>query len=178
VTKLSKAERLEAELRALMEEAHASDDMLRYRHIRKYVDPQGTTDFRSYRPELLEYFADMRRTVRRAAGISRSQAKYTSKWWAGSYLDSLLGDLMIFRDKKLRHPRWAEYLLFIFLPEDEREAVAGDLTEEYRTEIVPRFGPVAAKVWFVKQVFSSIWPILRSRLFKLTGIAALGRMLH
>jgi hypothetical protein len=51
-------------------------------------------------------------------------------------------------------PRWAEVLLERLLCERDREAVVGDLREEYGETVYPRCGGVRAKVWYVRQVLS------------------------
>ena len=48
-------------------------------------------------------------------------------------------------------PRWAESLLRMLLPGEDRESVSGDLLEEYRESIVPTLGR-KANAWYVRQV--------------------------
>jgi hypothetical protein len=51
-------------------------------------------------------------------------------------------------------PRWAEGLLRISLKPRDRDAVAGDLLEEYREVVLPGRGRVRAQLWYLKQVLS------------------------
>jgi hypothetical protein len=48
-------------------------------------------------------------------------------------------------------PRWAEALLRMLLPPEERDSISGDLLEEYRESIVPALGG-KADGWYVRQV--------------------------
>jgi hypothetical protein len=48
-------------------------------------------------------------------------------------------------------PRWADSLLLMLLPREDRESVSGDLLEEYRESIVPTLGR-AADTWYVRHV--------------------------
>jgi hypothetical protein len=58
-----------------------------------------------------------------------------------------------------RSPAGAQYLLSL-LPKKYREGLLGDLEEEYRTVVFPRYGPLWAKVYYWVQVLSSFLPIL------------------
>jgi hypothetical protein len=57
-----------------------------------------------------------------------------------------------------RPPRWAEAILHMLLKPHDREAVSGDLLEEYRDAIVPSRGR-AADLWYIQQV---AWYLLRA----------------
>lgn len=72
-------------------------------------------------------------------------------------------------------PACAEKLLYLFLPNRMRKPLIGDLEEEFRTEIAPKFGARFARVWYWKQVLSSLWPLLCRRLIKLASLAWLGK---
>ena len=48
-------------------------------------------------------------------------------------------------------PRWAESLLRMLLPPEDRDSVSGDLLEEYRESVLPALG-AQARVWYVRQV--------------------------
>ncbi len=48
-------------------------------------------------------------------------------------------------------PRWAESLLRMLLPAEDRDSVSGDLLEEYRESVLPALGP-RARGWYVRQV--------------------------
>jgi hypothetical protein len=52
-------------------------------------------------------------------------------------------------------PRWAESLLRMLLPTEDRDSVSGDLLEEYRESIVPALGG-GADGWYVRQVASYV----------------------
>jgi len=60
-----------------------------------------------------------------------------------------------------RPPHWAEAFLHLLLAREHRQTVSGDLLEEYRENIHPRRGQVAADRWYVGQVagfvFSGNW---------------------
>jgi len=56
--------------------------------------------------------------------------------------------------KRIAPPSWLEGLLKTLLPERDREAVSGDLYEEFIEEIVPRLGVARARFWYMRQVLS------------------------
>ena len=49
-------------------------------------------------------------------------------------------------------PGWAEALLRFLLSPKDRQAVSGDLLEEYRESIRPQRGQDAADYWYIRQV--------------------------
>jgi hypothetical protein len=51
-------------------------------------------------------------------------------------------------------PVWAEALLRASLAERSRDAIAGDLLEEYRESVLPAVGTLRARIWYVRQVLS------------------------
>jgi len=57
-------------------------------------------------------------------------------------------------------PRWAESLLRLLLPREDRDSVSGDLLEEYRESIVPVLGRRADR-WYVRQVAGYVWRMTR-----------------
>ena len=69
-----------------------------------------------------------------------------------------------------RPPRLAEYTLFLFLSGRDRINMIGDLEEEYRYLEV-KFGRRAARIWYFKQVITSIGPQLRRAVFRWVSIA-------
>lgn len=75
-----------------------------------------------------------------------------------------------------RPPAKAEKALLLILSKDEREAILGDLAEEYM-EIQVKFGASFAKVWYWKQVFTSAAPILRKAI-KWLLIAWMGELIR
>jgi hypothetical protein len=68
-------------------------------------------------------------------------------------------------------PRTAEYLLYLFLSKDDREAIPGDLEEEFRRTILPKFGRLRAVIWYWKQTLWSIRAIVVLRLLRIGVIA-------
>ena len=64
-------------------------------------------------------------------------------------------------------PKAPEYLLYLFLTRDNRKAMFGDLEEEFRTEILTRFGARRARLWFWWQVVRSVWPSVSGSISKL-----------
>jgi putative ABC transport system permease protein len=63
-------------------------------------------------------------------------------------------------------PRLAESLLRWLLPREDAEVIAGDLEETLRTSVAPRAGPLAARVWYWRQVLS----IVRARALEATPV--------
>jgi hypothetical protein len=53
-------------------------------------------------------------------------------------------------------PRWAEWLLRVFLDPRDRKTITGDLLEEYREAVLPSRGQYRARLWYVRQVLSLI----------------------
>jgi len=51
-------------------------------------------------------------------------------------------------------PRWLEHLLLLSLPARDREAISGDLLEEYREEKRPHLGALRANLWYARQAIS------------------------
>ncbi len=64
-------------------------------------------------------------------------------------------------------PKSAEFLLYLLLSHEDREALPGDLEEEYRTAILPKFGARRAVLWYWCQVVRSIWPVISGTVSKL-----------
>lgn len=76
-----------------------------------------------------------------------------------------------------RPPFNAEYLLYLLLRKEEREALIGDLIEEYGT-ITRRFNKQRADIWFYKQVLGSLLPLLRRQILRIGALVWLGRILR
>lgn len=68
-------------------------------------------------------------------------------------------------------PAMAEKLLVFFLDKKSREAMLGDLEEEYQTIIVPRLGDKVASLWYWYQVFRSIGPTILAAVLRLASWA-------
>jgi hypothetical protein len=74
-------------------------------------------------------------------------------------------------------PHVGQYLLLL-LPKKFRENLVGDLEEEYRTIVLPQYGPPKAKLWYWSQVLSAIvraaWPAV----LRFVGVEAFLRMIR
>jgi hypothetical protein len=79
--------------------------------------------------------------------------------------------------KQVHPPKFAQYLLYLFMKKKERDGLLGDLQQEY-VEVLANFGHWRAKVWYYKQVFSSLRPLIARGIVKLTAIAALVKLLR
>lgn len=53
-------------------------------------------------------------------------------------------------------PRGLTYLLYMLLPQMERDALLPSLKRTYAQEVLPGFGKIAATLWYAKQVLSAI----------------------
>lgn len=49
-------------------------------------------------------------------------------------------------------PRWAEAVLEVLLPADDRHTLTGDLREEYAEAVLPASGRRRADLWYLRQV--------------------------
>ena len=67
-------------------------------------------------------------------------------------------------------PKLGEFILYLVLPKVDREHVPGDLEEEFRTTIVPKFGPAKARLWYWWQVIRSIVIFLFAAVQKVAGL--------
>ena len=67
------------------------------------------------------------------------------------------------RRRFAKPPRSAEWLLQSLLPDDVGECVSGDLAEIFETLIVPSSGIFRARLWYWRQVFSSMRLFFRFR---------------
>ena len=67
-------------------------------------------------------------------------------------------------------PRLGEYALLFFLSKKDRINIPGDLEEEYR-EIDRKFGTRAARIWYYKQVITSVGPLFRKWCLRWISIA-------
>lgn len=64
-------------------------------------------------------------------------------------------------------PRNAEKLIYMFLPHDVRNHLAGDLEEEYVNVIVPKFGDEYAVAWYWKQAICIVSEHMIEQSFRL-----------
>ena len=69
-------------------------------------------------------------------------------------------------------PAYAERLLYLSLPPKDADGLIGDLTEEFH-EITKKHGETFAVGWYWWQTFTSIGPIIYSRLTKLAKKTAI-----
>ena len=82
------------------------------------------------------------------------------------------------KTRRTRPPKRAEKLLYLLLPKEWRDSLPGDLEEEYKTIISPKFGRRYARLWYWKQVLVSIWRILPRRIMGLAAVAWMGKVAH
>lgn len=75
-----------------------------------------------------------------------------------------------------RPPKFAEYLLYLFLTKSERINLIGDLSEEY-LEVSAKFGHRQANLWFYKQVCDSLKPLIWRSVSKLRLLASIVELL-
>ncbi len=70
-------------------------------------------------------------------------------------------------------PKFADYLLYVFLPKHRRDNLLGDLAEEYRN-VYQRFGSGPARAFYYSQVFRSLWPLIAALVQKALKWGILG----
>jgi hypothetical protein len=75
-------------------------------------------------------------------------------------------------------PLAPEYLLYVLIPRKYRIPLAGDLREEYASDILPRFGRRRAQLWYVQQVLGAVLRFLPRTILKAVGLIALARQLR
>jgi hypothetical protein len=56
-----------------------------------------------------------------------------------------------------RPPRWAELVIGLIVPREQKADVLGDLLEEYRDTKIPVLGTRGANRWYVRQTFDAAW---------------------
>jgi hypothetical protein len=76
---------------------------------------------------------------------------------------------------KIAPPANARFLLSLVLSPSDRQAIVGDLIEEYHSYIVPEFGERRARIWFWTQAVESILPIISRRLVRFAAGVAVWR---
>lgn len=69
-------------------------------------------------------------------------------------------------------PPSAAIFLLMLAPKKHREHLLGDLEEEYRAAVLPRFGLRRARFWFWWQVCISLAPLIGQQLRRIIGLAA------
>jgi hypothetical protein len=90
------------------------------------------------------------------------------------------GDVHIelFESKRLAPapPDWGLYCLLL-IPKRNREHLVGDLEEEFRTVILPRYGPRKAACWYWWNVIVSIVPFGVQLLKRILGFAVILKLI-
>jgi hypothetical protein len=66
-------------------------------------------------------------------------------------------------------PAWTEAFLRSLLRAIDRESISGDLLEEYRVARHPALGTMRANAWYIQQVLSLLWHLIRP--YALTVVA-------
>jgi hypothetical protein len=56
-----------------------------------------------------------------------------------------------------RPPRWAELIIGLIVPREQKADVLGDLLEEYRDTKIPVLGARGANRWYVRQAIDAVW---------------------
>lgn len=70
-------------------------------------------------------------------------------------------------------PKSAEYLIYLFIPKNNRVGMLGDLEEEYRT-VYRKFGKNRASLFYWYQTIISIWPLVSALVGKLLKLVISG----
>src|SRR5712671_6118759 len=92
------------------------------------------------------YGADLARRLREQQRYLKN-VRLSDRWANSRSLQSfseVLNEMIRLRDAESNPLRWSEYVLYLVLPKEERETVPGDLLEEYRTVVLPKFGATLA----------------------------------
>jgi hypothetical protein len=80
--------------------------------------------------------------------------------------------------KESAPPHWAEALLRSLLRPSDRDAISGDLLEEYREVRRPSLGRLRADAWYAKHVFSVLWRLLWPCALAMIAFQQSGRYVH
>src|SRR5581483_10932756 len=85
-----------------------------------------------------------------------------------------MSDLIRHRSQRSTSPPSTARVFLRLIPAKDREYLVGDLEEEFRTIILPRYGPAKARLWFWQQTMIAIGPFIiqffkRAILLKLVG---------
>jgi hypothetical protein len=73
--------------------------------------------------------------------------------------------------KACEDPPCVAVFFLLLAPKKYREHLLGDLEEEYRTVVLPRFGLRRARFWFWWQVCISLTPLVGQQLKRIAGLA-------
>ncbi len=83
----------------------------------------------------------------------------TARRFLGNYINStshMGASVTQHVESEIDPPKRAEMLLHFGLPKCDRECMIGDLEEEYRTVILPKYGPRVAMRWYWWQAVRSV----------------------
>lgn len=76
-----------------------------------------------------------------------------------------------------RHvPRYAHFLLLL-VPQKSREHLIGDLEEEYRTVVLPRYGTSLAVLWYWMQTMWVIGPYIWAGVQRAVGLEIIWKLI-
>ena len=74
--------------------------------------------------------------------------------------------------------QWANYLMDLLLNKADREAIPGDLEEDFYAHILPKYGPAGARFWYWWQALDAVVrrnTIARYLILLLDGLPGIGR---
>ncbi|NKB18996.1 MAG: hypothetical protein GKS01_00490 [Alphaproteobacteria bacterium] len=74
------------------------------------------------------------------------------------------------KQEEISPPKILELAICCFLPKRDRGIVLGDLEEDYKYFIIPKFGKNAAKFWYFVQVLISITPLLMGLIERICNV--------
>jgi hypothetical protein len=82
------------------------------------------------------------------------------------------------QNRAARHspPKLGEYALLL-IPKRNRENLIGDLEEEYRTVILPKYGPRLAAIWYWVQAVWVIGPFIWAGVKRATGLEIIWKLI-
>jgi len=63
-------------------------------------------------------------------------------------------------DHIVMRPKFAEFILRLFISAEHQKHLVGDLAEEYSTQMMPAFGKFWSNIWYLSQAFRTILPII------------------
>ncbi len=96
----------------------------------------------------------------------------TDDWAARAVVNSVLVTPQLGKqtttDERPRPPLNAEFVLHLLLPDDRVDDVVGDLEERFHQK-VDRLGVRHARLWYYKQIASSLWPYAKAAAKRLSS---------
>jgi hypothetical protein len=75
-------------------------------------------------------------------------------------------------------PKTATFLLRLVMPQEGREAMIGDLIEEYTTVMIPQHGRKAGDFWFWSQAIRSVAVVVMKRMGAILAIEKAINLIH